>query len=297
MGKNNVIFYTLAASVVFITVIALGVWFIANQQDNDDNISSSKKFHGEKLKNKTSTRKKIEDRKKRLHKKIKRKNNYKTIETGVVEIDTISQQIKGMTLPDDKIELIDKLDEMDSPALPKFVKSMLNDSDPNIRLAALELLDDKKQGDIADCVDKALDDPDEDVREYAATLLYGVKQKENEKNLLVKVMNDSSENVRDTGFDVLSEKSQDVQEFIFEETIHSPYKDIKENTADAILDIPSHSSVLILFEGLKDTDDDFVESVNSKLDYLFGKEFKSYEEAIKWWNNNKNNYDNELFDK
>jgi hypothetical protein len=135
------------------------------------------------------------------------------------------------------------------------------------------------------------------VREYAATLLYGLKDKESTTDLLIKTMDDSSENVREAGFDVVTDKEPDIQISVFEQSIHSPYKEIKENTADAILDIPSHKSVITLFEGLKDPNQEFVEYINSKLDYLFGKEFKSYDEAMKWWNENKDNLDEDLFDK
>jgi tetratricopeptide (TPR) repeat protein len=300
MGKNSIIFYTIAAVAVFITVTALGVWVIYQNDDipeSDRRIASAdSEMTGKKKKN--SSRQKIEQRKRRLHNKIKRKkHSYKPVNTGVPEIDSVAEELKGMSISEDKIELLDQLDDVDSPALPELVKSVLDDDDPEVRLAALELLEDKKKGEIADCLNKALDDPDEDVREYAATLLYGIEDKEEAADLLIKTMDDSSENVREAGFDVVTDKEPDVQLPVFEQTIHSPYKDIKENTADAILDIPSHKSVTTLFEGLKDPDQEFVEYVNSKLDYLFGKEFKNYDEAINWWNKNKDKFDEDLFDK
>ena len=294
MGKYSVLIYVVIAVIVFLVVIGLGVVVFDNMNSDD---SDQEELVIRKEVSKKYKKQNISERRKKLHSKIKRKSSYKPVETGVVEVDSIAQQLKGMTIPEDKIELIDQLEDMDDPALTALVNSLLDDQSADVRLAALELLEEKEKGDIAGCLDKALDDPDDDVREYAATLVDGIKDKDEAKELLTKALDDSSDDVRDAGFDVLVDKSKDVQEAVFADSIHSAYQDIKENTADAILDIPSHSSVHILIEGLKDSDPDFVEYVNSKFDYLFAREFKSFEEAKKWWNENKNNYDDELFDK
>ena len=294
MGKYSILIYVGIAIIVFLVVIGLGVMVF-------NNFNSENSEQSELITNKETPKKhkklSISERRKKLHSRIKRKSSYKPVETGVVEVDSIAQQLKGMTIPEDKIELIDQLEDMDDPALTALINSLLNDSNADVRLAALELLEEKEKGDISSCLDKALDDPDEDVREYAATLVDGIKDKDQAKVLLTKALDDSSDSVREAGFDVLIDKSNDVQEAVFAESIHSAYQDVKETTADAVLDIPSHTSVNILIEGLKDPDPDFVEYINSKFDYLFAKEFKSYEEGKQWWNENKNKFDDELFDK
>ena len=294
MGKYSVLIYIGIAFLVFAIVIGLGI-VVFNNMDTDDSGVEVVKVKKERIKN--YKKKSLSKRRKRLHNKIKRKSSYKPVETGVVEVDSIAQQLKGMTIAEDKIELIDQLEDMDDPALTALINSLLDDSNADVRLAALELLEEKEKGDISSCLDKALDDPDDDVREYAATLVDGIKDKDEAKVLLIKALDDSSDSVREAGFDVLVDKSNDVQEAVFAESIHSAYQDVKEITADAVLDIPSHSSVNILIEGLKDPDPNFLEYINSKFDYLFAKEFKSYEDAKKWWDKNQGNYDDELFDK
>ena len=37
--------------------------------------------------------------------------------------------------------------------------------------------------------------------------------------------------------------------------------------------------------------------INETLNFLINHEFETYDEAITWWNKNKNNYDEELFEK
>jgi len=294
MSKYSIFLYLGLAVFIFAVVLGLGIMVFYNMDDND---SEKNEFILKKKNIKIKKRQSVSERRKKLHTRIKRKSSYKPVETGVVEVDSIAQQLKGMTIPEDKIELIDQLQDMDDPAVTALVNSLLDDSDADVRLAALELLEDKTKGDIAACLDKALDDPDDAVREYAATLVDGIKDKDASEMLLAKALEDSSENVREAGFDVIVDKTNDVQEAVFAQSIHSPYQETKETTADAILDISSHSSINILFEGLKDPDPDFVEYINSKIDYLFAKEFDSYDDAVKWWNENKDNYDEELFDK
>ncbi len=63
------------------------------------------------------------------------------------------------------------------------------------------------------------------------------------------------------------------------------------------MDIPSHTTVDILFRALNDSDKDIKELTNSKLDLIFSREFKNYNEAVAWWGKHNKEYDKELFEK
>lgn len=216
---------------------------------------------------------------------------------GLVEVDAISEQLTRIENPKDKVDLLDQLWEVDDKALPKLVLEQLDDKNQEVRMAAIELLDNKKEGEILACINKALDDPDKNVREFAVVLLGDTEEKENTKTLLLKGVDDSSEDVRAAAFDVLGVRSPKEKEYVFAQSIASPYKDVKNNTVDLLMDIPSHTTIKILFQGLNDNDGDFRELVQDKIQFLVSQDFKNYNDAISWWEKNKNKYDDELFEK
>ena len=82
-----------------------------------------------------------------------------------------------------------------------------------------------------------------------------------------------------------------------EKGIVSPYNDVKYNTAYMLQDRSDHRGLEVLFVGLKDSNPQFREEINEILNFLVNKEFESYDEATTWWNENKSNYDEELFEK
>lgn len=248
------------------------------------------------LKNKKHRSRFSEIRQRLADKRNKRKQNQPSAK-GLVEVDAISDQIKGVEQPQEKITLINQLWNVDDPALPKLVNELLNEDNSDVRMAAIELLENKEKGEILESVEKALDDPNQEIREFAVFILSETQPSEKSKVLLAKSVDDSSEDVRAAAFDVISDQDVKTQEQIFSQSIYSPYLDAKEMTVDLILDIPSHRTVNLLFQGLNDSDPDFREYVTSKLDFLFGKEFKNYNEAVAWWNKNKDKYDEELFEK
>ena len=236
-------------------------------------------------------------RKKKLqNKKISISKRVQVTPKGLIVIDVISDRIKRLESPDDKINLLEPLWDVDDPALPQLVLELLDDKSKEVRLEAMELLNTKEKGDILKCIEKALDDPDEDVRVVAVTLLDDSTSKGAEK-LLVKGIDDGSEEVRSASFDVLESKPAKMQESIYNQSISSPYSDVKELTIELVMDIPSHTSVNILFRALNDSDKDIKELTNSKLDFIFSREFNNYNEALAWWEKNKKNYDKELFEK
>lgn len=235
-------------------------------------------------------------RKERLeNKKISISKRVQVTPKGLIVIDVISDRIKRLDSTDDKINLLEPLWDVDDPALPQLVLELLDDKSKEVRLEAMELLNTKEKGDILKCIEKALDDPEEEVRVLAVTLLNDSSSNGAEK-LLVKGIDDGSEEVRSATFDVLESKPAKMQEDIYKQSISSPYADVKELTIELVMDIPSHTSVNILFRALNDSDKDIKELTNSKLDFIFSREFKNSNEALIWWEKNKKNYDEELFE-
>lgn len=297
MNRGKLIFYVAVTCIILVTV---GIILFSELGDqgitkNPDIGKMKNPVRNSVKKSNSEIKSKLQARKDRL--RSKKMSSPKFSNKGLVEIDVISEQISRLENPNAKIDLLNQLWEIDNPALAKLVMEQLNDKNEEVRLAALELLDNKKQGEILACIEKAMDDPDEKVREFAVILLGDTDEKQNTQSLLLKGVDDSSEDVRAATFDVLGMKNAKEQEYVFSQSIASPYNDVKENTLDLLMDIPSHSTIKILFHGLNDQDEDFREMVKDKIHFLITQEFDNYNDAIAWWEKNKNKFDDELFEK
>ena len=113
--------------------------------------------------------------------------------------------------------------------------------------------------------------------------------------LLIQALGDTSRDVRTAALEVAVERQDDVRYDVMEEGISSAHDDIKHLVVAELEFSANHKAVDILIEGLKDEDADFREVVNETLDFLIDKEFESHKQALAWWNQNKHNYDSELF--
>jgi HEAT repeat protein len=114
--------------------------------------------------------------------------------------------------------------------------------------------------------------------------------------LLGRALLDDSEDVRDAAFSVLDDKLPEEQNVVFAETIVSPHKDVRAQTVDMISFNPSHQAFEILIRGLNDSDPEIVDEVKWTLDYFVSEEFESYDQAVAWWEQNKQRFDEELFE-
>ncbi|MHC4532268.1 MAG: hypothetical protein ACYSXD_12020, partial [Planctomycetota bacterium] len=65
--------------------------------------------------------------------------------------------------------------------------------------------------------------------------------------------------------------------------------------ASTLEDRSDHAAVDVLIEGLKSQDPDFREEINEVLDFLIEEEFDNYEEALYWWDQNRDKFDDEVF--
>jgi hypothetical protein len=96
---------------------------------------------------------------------------------------------------------------------------------------------------------------------------------------------------------VASEHSDRIELSVLENGIISPHNDVKYASTWLLQERSDHRALEILLEGLNDTDPQFREEINETLNFLINHEFETYDEAITWWNKNKENYDEELFEK
>lgn len=213
-------------------------------------------------------------------------------------IDRAFAEFRSLTDAEERIESITALSEKHNDSVVTIVDKALDDKNTEVRLAAVELLVDSEltDPDVLSVVSRALTDRDAQIREAAVGALAFVNGHEVSK-LLIQTLGDVNEDVRAATLEVVGEKEENTRLEVLRAGIVSPYEDVKEEVVSNLIDLSNHDAVDILILGLKDSNSEFHEEVNSALEVLISKEFGSYEEAKKWWEANKNRYDDELFEK
>jgi hypothetical protein len=195
-----------------------------------------------------------------------------------------------------KLEMIENLFGVIHPDVVGIVVKALNEENEEIRLAAVELLEEFESEIIVPAVEKALDDKNVEIRETAVNALLNVDSPD-ATNLLVKGVNDRTPEVREAVFDVLDERPAKIKESVFEKAIHSKHTDVRERVVEMIVDIPSHKVMDILISGMKTDNEEMREEVANVISFFVSEDFETHDEAKEWWEQNKDNFDEELFEK
>jgi len=196
-----------------------------------------------------------------------------------------------------KIELIESLNELSleqDPSIINVVRKALDDPNPEVQRAAIELLEDYQTPEILPVITQALKSSDEQTREYALRPLSNINDPK-VGQLLVQALDDTSEDVRSAAIEAAEDCQEHIKLNVMEKGITSPYNDVKEAVISMLEDKADRKAVDILIMGLKNSDDNSRQLINEALDFLIEKEFETYQEAQSWWLANKDNYDDELF--
>jgi HEAT repeat protein len=213
--------------------------------------------------------------------------------------EALIAEFESATNSKEKIDFLQSLNELSSAqdlSVINVIRRALKDPDLEVGRAAIELLDNYNSPEIIPAVEDAMGIVDDEIRMDALSALSGINNEE-ACELLIQGLGDNSKDVRATALNVASEQSDQIALSVLEKGIVSPYNDVKYNTAYMLQDRSDHRGLEVLFVGLKDSNPQFREEINEILNFLVNKEFESYDEATTWWNENKSNYDEELFEK
>ncbi|MFA6294389.1 MAG: HEAT repeat domain-containing protein [Victivallales bacterium] len=196
----------------------------------------------------------------------------------------------------EKLAIFNRLSTISDRKIIELVYMALEDSSEEVRIAAVQLLDKFDADTAIPAIAKALDDNNEEVRIIAVQALDESNVPETSK-LLVIAADDESEEVRYAAFSIALSKDSCTKEAILNRTISSKYQDVKEKVIDLAIDTPSHRTVEILLGALKDGDEGLKSSIFAVFSAFFSKEFKTCDEARKWWAENRGRFDDELLGK
>ena len=158
------------------------------------------------------------------------------------------------------------------------------------RLAAVEELEDMDHSTIIETVIKALDVKSADVREAALDALWEVDD-EAVNTPLLKALEDKNVEVRKSAMDVMEQiESPNILPGL-EQALIDNDEDIREQALSILEDIPDHRAVDILIEkGLQNDDESIREDTLDSLELITDQDFEKWEEAIEWWDLNRNTF-------
>jgi hypothetical protein len=215
------------------------------------------------------------------------------------KVDALIAEFDSAVSSEKRIELIKALKKLSfelDPRMTDLVQKALDNPDPEVGRAAIELLEDyDTPADVLPLIEQALNSADTQTRIEALSSLSSVDDPQ-AGNLLAQALSDTSIDIRAAALEAVEWHENDsIQLDVMKEGIASEYDDVKYEVASALEDRSDHSAVDILIEALKDNDPDFRQEVNSSLDFMIDRKFETYGEALIWWNDNKDNYDEELF--
>jgi HEAT repeat protein len=205
---------------------------------------------------------------------------------------------ESLKIADEKIDFITEYADEHPESAAMMVYKVLDDNDVEVRTAAMEMLAMKELDDpnIVYVAAKALKDNEPQIRQSAVEACTAVTDPA-VGNVLTDALNDSSEEVRTAAIQVADQKEPAIRISVLKEGIASQYEDVKENAVSSLIDASSPAAMDVLITGLKDANPDFRDSVKSAINFLVSQEFDTYDQAIKWWNANRNKYDDELTEK
>jgi hypothetical protein len=199
---------------------------------------------------------------------------------------------------DEKVDFINEYSDEHPESAALLAYKALDDNDVEVRTAAIEMLAMKELDDpnVVYVAAKAIKDSEAEIRQGAIEACTAVTDPA-VGDVLKEALNDSSEEVRTAAMQVADEKDPAIRLPILKAGITSQYEDVKENAVSSLIDVSTPAAVDILIAGLKDSNADFRDSVKSALDFLISQEFDTYDQAYKWWNANRNKFDEELNEK
>lgn len=197
---------------------------------------------------------------------------------------------------DEKVAILNELALSSNRKILELVYRALEDPSDEVRIAAAQLMDNFDANAIIPAVSKALNDKNEEVRLLAIYALRDADVPETVK-LLAKGIGDDSESVRGAVFSTVSVKDTPTKEAILGEAIKSKFQDVKEKSVDLAVEAHSRRTVEMLLGVLNDSDVELKNGIFSIMTVFFSEEFKTCEEARKWWAENKDRFDDELVEK
>jgi len=208
--------------------------------------------------------------------------------------------LESLKSAEEKIDFITEYADEHPESAAVMVYNVLDDNDVEVRTAAMELLAMEESNDpnVVYVAAKALKDSEVQIRQSALEACASVTDPM-VGSVLVSALADQSEDVRTAAIQVADQKEPAIRLSVLKAGITSHYEDVREGAVSSLIDVSSPAGVDILIEGLKNPNPEFREPFKDALDFLLPieEELETYSQYKKWWNANRNKFDDELTEK
>jgi hypothetical protein len=208
------------------------------------------------------------------------------------------KHLESLKSAEEKIDFITKFAAAHPESMPALVYKALDDNNVKVRIVAIEMLAMKGSSDpnVVYVAAKAMKDSESRIRQSAVRACTFVTDPA-VGSVLVSALADDSEEVRTAAIEVADRKEPAIRLSVLKVAIASQFEDVKETALSSLTDIASPAAMDILITGLKDVNPDFRDEVKSAITSLVSQDFDTYDQAQKWWDANRNKFDNELKEK
>jgi hypothetical protein len=175
--------------------------------------------------------------------------------------------------------------------------------DTDSKLDVLEdlVFSDASSDEVISVIEEALDDSDPNVRLSAIEALGDYEQDESSGNRIVELISraltDENENVRFAAMSAAQEQEAADKLRILGAAISSAYNDVKLDAVSELSDMSSPAAMDVLIKGLKDNNTEFREEVSTAIYFLIDEQFDNYRQAEQWWKANRHRFDEKLVEK
>jgi hypothetical protein len=180
-------------------------------------------------------------------------------------------------------------------SLVDFVDKALDDADPGVRGAAVEMLANKGfySPDIVPTALKAMNDKEPSVRQKALDACIKVTDPA-VNDVLIAALNDEKEDIRTAAIQMTAQKKMDIRLPVLEAGLASQYEDVRAGSATELMNTASKEAVDSLLPYLNDSKPEFRDTIQSMIKSLVGQEFDTYEQGKAWWDSNRDKLGNDL---
>lgn len=189
--------------------------------------------------------------------------------------------------------------------LPVLAKAM-KDSAPEVRqaaIAAMSSFNEVREDTLDEAVEEWTSNTTEDEQKareaYEAKLaklaeLLTTEDYEVVREMLTAALNDDDKEVRREALSTMRRLAYELKLIGLDAAIDSKYKDVVLDGLRQIVTGYTKDTLLTAMEALNNRDEDIFYTAQEYVNRLVGKEFNSYDEAVRWWNDNAYKYDFDL---
>lgn len=178
----------------------------------------------------------------------------------------------------------------DNSALLPLIEQAFSDSDSDMRLAALEALEG-----VAGERDELSESEEDSENEFVSSEELTDEEKQQVLTLLETAFNDVDLEVREQAMKTLMQLEYDLQVEGFKLALQSSFDDVRFDAMHVTSTSANQDTIILAMTALNDPDPAIKQSAQENLDFYIGKSFETSEEALKWWQDYKHLFDDDLF--